>query len=309
LHGLKTFCTVERLYINDVVNVFKDNRCTCKLYADDLKMYSQIRVNDDIKILQNALDELYKWSNLWQLKISQKKCATLLIELATQSEESKNDVTLTLGSSVIAMCDEIKDLGITVSSKIGFSSYINNTVARAHARSNLIYKCFTSRDITTLVRAYLVYVRPLLEYATCIWSPQHITAVRQVESVQRHFTKRLPGLNNMNYDDRLAILGIEKLELRRLKQDLIMVYKILFGLVDIDAKEIFTVRNANHEMRGHPYRLLQGHCRVDVRKHSFAERVIKVWNGLPARQSDFCSLKRFVAFLDKVNLSKFLLFP
>jgi hypothetical protein len=82
--------------------------------------------------------------------------------------------------------------------------------------------------------------------------------VRQVESVQRHFTKRLPGLNNMNYDDRLAILGIEKLELRRLKQDLIIVYKILFGLVDIDAKEIFTVRNANHVMRGHPYTLLQG---------------------------------------------------
>jgi hypothetical protein len=62
----------------------------------------------------------------------------------------------------------------------------------------------------------------------------------------------------MNYDDRLAILGIEKLELRRLKQDLIMVYKILFSLVDIDAKEIFTVRNANHEMRGHPIGCFRG---------------------------------------------------
>jgi hypothetical protein len=57
-----------------------------------------------------------------------------------------------------------------------------------------------------------------------------------------------------------------------------MVYKILFGLVDIDAKEIFNIGNANHVMRGHPYTLLQGHCRDDVRKHSFAERVIKVWN-------------------------------
>jgi hypothetical protein len=77
------------IYINDVVNIFKDNRCTCKLYADDLKMYSQIRVNDDIKILQNALDELYKWSNLWQLKISQKKCATLLIDWLRKVKKAK----------------------------------------------------------------------------------------------------------------------------------------------------------------------------------------------------------------------------
>jgi hypothetical protein len=99
----------------------------------------------------------------------------------------------------------------------------------------------------------------------------------------------------MNRDDSLAILGIKKLEPRRLKQDLIMVHKILFGFIDNDAKETVTVRNANHEVRGHPYRLLQRHCRVDVRKHTFAESVITVWNGLSARKSDFCKVKRFVA--------------
>jgi hypothetical protein len=65
------------------------------------------------------------------------------------------------------MCDKIKYMSITVSSQIEFSSYTNNTVARAHARSILIYSCFTSTDITTFVRAYfIVYVKPLLEYAT-----------------------------------------------------------------------------------------------------------------------------------------------
>jgi hypothetical protein len=32
-------------------------------------------------------------------------------------------------------------------------------------------------------------------------------------------------------------------------------------------------------------------------------------NSLPAMQNDFCSLKNFVAFLDKVNFTKFLLIP
>lgn len=30
------------IYKNDVVSIFKDNRCTCKFYADDLKLYSQL---------------------------------------------------------------------------------------------------------------------------------------------------------------------------------------------------------------------------------------------------------------------------
>jgi hypothetical protein len=57
-------------------------------------------------------------------------------------------------------------------------------------------------------------------------------------------------------------------------------------------------------VRGHSYRLLQGFCRVDVQKHSFTEGVIKVLKGPSARPSDFCSVKRFLSFLYKVNLSK-----
>ena len=156
------------------------------------------------------------------------------------------------------------------------------------------------------MHAFTTYVRPLLKYATCIWSPQHVTAVRQVESVQRRFTKRLPGLKHLSYDDRLVVLGIEKLELRRLKQDLIMAYKILFGLLDVNANELFTVHNANYGTRGHAYKLLQGHCRTDVRKHFFTERVVKIWNSLPAEEANFRNVKVFSNFLDKLDLHNYL---
>ena len=33
---------------------------------------------------------------------------------------------------------------------------------------NSFTKCFISRDAATLWRAFVVYVRPLLEYATCV---------------------------------------------------------------------------------------------------------------------------------------------
>jgi len=47
-------------------------------------------------------------------------------------------------------------------------------------------------------------------------------------------TKRLHGLKNCTYQERLKRLNILSLELRRLHADLILTYRILFGHVDID---------------------------------------------------------------------------
>ena len=51
----------------------------------------------------------------------------------------------------------------------------------------------------------------------------------KIESVQRRFTKRLKGLHSLSYVNRLKALNDDSLELRRLKTDLVTVYKILFS--------------------------------------------------------------------------------
>jgi len=58
--------------------------------------------------------------------------------------------------------------------------------------------------------------------------------IEAVESVQRRFTKRLPGLNGLSYPERLKHVNLDSLELRRLYTDLYYCYKMLFGLVDAD---------------------------------------------------------------------------
>lgn len=89
-----------------------------------------------------------------------------------------------------------KDLGATTEPRLTFIQHINNLVLRANARASLIHECFLCRDHATLVRAFITYVPPLLEYASSMWSPYRITAVRKLESIQRRFTKRLPGLTS-----------------------------------------------------------------------------------------------------------------
>jgi hypothetical protein len=78
---------------------------------------------------------------------------------------------LHINGLAIASASCVRNLGILVDRNMLFTTYVSKVVCKAFARVNLVFKCFLSRDIVTLVRAYPTYVRPLVEYATCCWSP------------------------------------------------------------------------------------------------------------------------------------------
>ena len=58
------------------------------------------------------------------------------------------------------------------------------------------------------MRVFLVYMRPIVEYSSIIWSPSTARDIDAVESVQRRLTKRLPTLKNLSYRERLKCLNI-----------------------------------------------------------------------------------------------------
>jgi hypothetical protein len=162
-----------------------------------------------------------------------------------------------------------------------------------------------SKDATTLTKAFVTYVRPILEYLSVIWSPYHVYEINKLESVQRRFTKRIVGLHDMSYADRMSVLQLDSLEMRRLRLDLLFAYKILFGFVDINWSNMF-VRNEQVITRGHCYKLYAKTSRIDVRHNFFCNRVVNIWNRLPAREDDFKSLRCFKSFLARVNLAELL---
>ena len=79
----------------------------------------------------------------------------------------------------------MRDLGVIVDSSLKFNSHISYIVAKANSRASLIHKCFVSRNPEILLRAFKVYVRPLIEYAKCVWSPHYNYAIDKIEAVQK----------------------------------------------------------------------------------------------------------------------------
>ena len=65
----------------------------------------------------------------------------------------------------------VKDLGITIDSRLDYSDHINAIVTKAHQRACLILRCLKSKEPSLLFRAFSTYVRPLLEYDSPVWSP------------------------------------------------------------------------------------------------------------------------------------------
>ena len=86
--------------------------------------------------------------------------------------------------------------------------------------------------------------------------------------------------------------------------DLVWCYKIVFHVVDIRRGEFFSFSHCA-STRSHQYKLYKPHFSTTTRTHFFSERVINVWNALPADVVDFSSVKKFRCSLLSVDLSSF----
>ena len=123
--------------------------------------------------------------------------------------------------------------------------------------------------------------------------------------MQRSFSKRLTGLRYLSYDERCLKLGLERLELRRLKQDLIYCYKIIHGLTCLLVDDFFVLSNVNYT-RGHSFKLMVPVSRINCRLNFFSVRVINVWNSLPDNVVSARTVVNFTRSLQVINFSTFL---
>ena len=71
------------LFINDLADLFDPNTCTTKLFADDLKLFTEITDHNSASHFQSKsisnLDSLYAWSIRWQIGISNSKSSSLTL--------------------------------------------------------------------------------------------------------------------------------------------------------------------------------------------------------------------------------------
>jgi len=140
--------------------------------------------------------------------------------------------------------------------------------------SNLGLLC---RD--SFVMLYKSMVRSHIEYANAVWNPHREGLIKDLERVQMRATKLVPGLKKKCYKERLMALKLPTLKYRRIRGDMIEVYKLLTNMYDDNTVQLGI--NSDARTRGHTKKLVVKRCRYDVRKFSFSNRITNILNSLP----------------------------
>jgi len=94
-----------------------------------------------------------------------------------------------------------------------------------------------------------------------------------------HAIKLVITIKNLTYKDRLKRLKLPTLN-RRIRCDMIEVYKILTNKYD-SRVNFYLKKQQDSITRGHSLKIVNNRYHYDLRKFSFASRIVNVWNSLP----------------------------
>ena len=136
----------------------------------------------------------------------------------------------------------------------------------------MIRRTFTCKDEQTIMQLYKSLARPHLEYCVQAWRPYLIQDVEMLEKVQRRFTKTVYGFNDLTYEQRPRRLGITTIEIRRLRGDLIEVFKIIKGFDKVDYFKFFHLSTTG--LKDNNLKLFKPSFKRNVGKYTFSNRVI-----------------------------------
>lgn len=107
------------IFINDICSIC-ENDVSMKLFADDAKLYTEIRLNDNS--LQRSLNRLSVWCSDWQPTINISKCCGLSLHKHTVS--SSVEVNYCINGTSINKAEIIVDLGITITNSLDFKTHV-----------------------------------------------------------------------------------------------------------------------------------------------------------------------------------------
>lgn len=255
------------IFINDICDNIESE---INLFADDTKIY-----NFDSDALQKDLKSLLDWAHKWGMEFNNDKCKVMHFG-------SYNPLrSYTFDTYTLSVTNEEKDLGVLQDNSLLFRKHMASIAMKFYASLNIFKRTFTHINCETFSAVYNFYLRPYLDYCSQIWSPYMSGDIDFIEKLQRKATKSVLGLSNLDYNERLYRLKLSSLVERRHKLDMVELYKIINGYVNVDASKYFTLRN-NPRLRGHNFHLKTNRFNTLVRKNFFTQRVVQKWNTLPS---------------------------
>jgi hypothetical protein len=279
------------LYINDLEWGVD---CKSSKFADDTKFGQEVGVPEKAIKLQRALDKVIAWAKKWQMRFNVDKCKVMHVGHNNMHFEYEME------GKWLKSVEEEKDLGVKVTNTLKPTKHCIEMCNKANGRLKLMRRNIEFKSPEIILKLYNANVRPLLEYCIQFSHPYHVQDIDRLEQVQHRATKMIPCLRDLPYKDRLDRLNLFSLKRRRLRGDMLQVYKIVYKIDRLDFSLLFKLDVNSLGTRGHSLKLFKNRFRTQLRQHSFSNRVVNFWNSLPEEVVSSGSLTSFKTSIDKV---------
>jgi len=142
-------------------------------YADDITVLStHISPATAQSQVQQYLEDIHTWTQRNQLSLTASKTTTTLF--TPDPEQYSTTLGLHINNGLLPGIKNSKILGLTLDPKLNYSEHIQSTLSRASQIISML-KALTSthwgKSKETLTTTYKTITRPIVEYASTIWSP------------------------------------------------------------------------------------------------------------------------------------------
>jgi hypothetical protein len=268
------------LYISDILTYLPCfHNIHLKLFADDVKVYSIYKAPSTVSVknMQLTLNAISLYFDSLQLSIAAEKCEYVHLGPGVVPCLSINDMQLVEKL-------ENRDLGLTLAKSLKNDRNINSRFCASLKQQYSLLKAVTVRDPIVLVRCYMTYVIPIVEFGCQIWSPHLIKDIKKIEKLQQIFTRTVFYRCFPNecedhvvpsYKERLSRLKLLPLETRRVIADLILAFKIIKGLTTLSFSSFFKFRRSFGRRSRILYNFTQSKTRTVAFQKSFANRTAR----------------------------------
>ena len=266
-------------YINDVTSVISSDS-ELNMFADDIALYRVIRSPEDYIGLQSDINSLSLCVSGKQLQFNEEKCKVMFI--SRKRTQSLQPPPLTVNGSVLAHCTSYKYLGVCITTDLCWSPHINKICNNSRRLIGLIYRRFHRHsNPPSLLKLYISYIRPHLEYSSTVWSPHLKSNIKAIENVQKFALRVSLKTWDSNYQNLLTMSSLPTLLSRRIQARLCHLYKIVNGITEFPDAPIehkvprYSNRSANMATLSVP------RFKTNSYQFSFFPETISMWNKLP----------------------------
>ena len=268
--------------------------CIVLVTSTEIDMLSHL---DTLSVIDHDLKELDEWSKKWLMTFNSEKTEIMLF-----SNTDIPEFNFTFNRRTILITNSHKHLGVSFSSDAKWNIHVENILLCIYKHLNVLRMLKYKLSRENLEKLYLVYIRPIFEYACEVWYNCGVGNSNKLHHLHLEAARIVTGLpifasSILIYKE----LGWESLAERRKRRKLQMFYNIqnnnapmyLCDLIppSTQSTTVYSLRNGSD--------IIMPFCRLSNIYDSFIPSTIRQWNSLDPSLRNVDSIAKFKAELRK----------